>query len=148
MAQEYVDYRRLIQKHQEQNTPYLQRLIEGDLTPLDFLRDYRQKFPHLSALALRVFALAASRASCERNFSIMGFIHSKIRNKLGHEKVQMSTFIMHNYATLYPDDLRMSEHDDDDTGSLGGNLGVEDQEDDGHEVANDAYYSEEEEFDE
>ena len=41
----------------------------------------------------------------------------------------MITFIMHTYATLNPEDQRISEHDDDDTDSLGGKLGVEDQED-------------------
>ena len=67
----------------------------------------------------------------------MGFIHSKIRNKLGPMKVQMLTFIKNNYAVLYPAKVSVSGFVEDDEESAGEELGADDLEDDGHEVESD-----------
>lgn len=73
---------------------------KSPLAPYEFWTAYGDQWPKLKKLALRIFSLPASTASCERNFSLMGFIHSKIRNKLGAAKVQMITFIKNNYHQL------------------------------------------------
>ena len=68
----------------------------------------------------------------------MGFIHSKMRNRLGPQKVQMLTFIKNNYAALYENKERVSNFIsnfiEDDEGSGGEELVVDGIEDDGHEV--------------
>ena len=53
-------------------------------------------WPLLQNLALRVFAMAASSAASERNFSTFGFIHSKLRNRLTPEKVKKLVYIKAN----------------------------------------------------
>jgi hypothetical protein len=43
------------------------------------------EFPAIRAVALTVFSMVASSAASERGFSTMGFVHSKMRNRLGSE---------------------------------------------------------------
>ena len=42
---------------------------------------------HLAKLALRLFGVGVNSASTERFFSQAGIAHTKLRNRLGHEKV-------------------------------------------------------------
>jgi hAT family C-terminal dimerisation region len=39
------------------------------------------RWPSLQKLALKVYSMVVSLASAERNFSIFGFVHSKLRNQ-------------------------------------------------------------------
>jgi hypothetical protein len=55
-----------------------------------------RQFGLLQKIALKVFSLVCSSASSERNFSKMGFIHSKLRNSLKQDKVEMLTYISTN----------------------------------------------------
>jgi hypothetical protein len=50
--------------------------------------------------------------SSEGNFSTFGFIHSKMRNSLGPEKVKKLVYIKTNYAAV-ADVVRPCESDDD-----------------------------------
>ena len=70
------------------------------LTPINYWRVYCDEYPLLKTLALRIFSMPATSASCERNFSLMGFIHSKLRNRLGPATVHKCTFIKANYEQL------------------------------------------------
>lgn len=44
-------------------------------------------------LAIRILSVIANSAGCERLFSAMGFIHTKIRNRLGLEKVRKIVYL-------------------------------------------------------
>lgn len=37
--------------------------------------------------AIRILSVIANSASCERLFSLFGIIHTKLRNRLGHQQV-------------------------------------------------------------
>ena len=57
---------------------------------------YRNDFPLLYPLGLRIFSLVCSSASAERNFSIQGFIHSELRNRLEPDRVMKQAYIKSN----------------------------------------------------
>jgi hypothetical protein len=42
--------------------------------------------------------MAASSAASERAFSTFGFVHSKLRNRLGGDKVEKLVYIKSNYT--------------------------------------------------
>jgi hypothetical protein len=58
------------------------------------------QWPLLQNIALRLFSLATSTASCERSFSSQGFIHSKLRNSLHPARVEKLMFIKTNFTQL------------------------------------------------
>ncbi len=49
----------------------------------------------------RLFNMATSNAASERNFSTMGFIHSKLRNSLSAKIVEKLVFIKSNMGAFY-----------------------------------------------
>ena len=55
-----------------------------------------KQWPLLRKIALNIFSMACSSASSERNFSTMGFIHTKLRNRLGKNKVEKLVYIKTN----------------------------------------------------
>jgi hypothetical protein len=58
------------------------------------------KFPLISNLALRVFSCRP--ASSERNFSVMGFIHNKTRNRSNPETVRKLSSVKTNLRAINP----------------------------------------------
>lgn len=57
-------------------------------------------YPTLREVAINVFSMATSSAASERGFSAMGFVHSKLRNRLAADKVQKLVFIKNNAPQL------------------------------------------------
>ncbi len=45
---------------------------------------------------MKVFSMAPTSAESERNFSTMGFVHSKLRNRLGSDTVETLVYIRTN----------------------------------------------------
>ena len=87
LAQEYTAYRIDALKERQQNTFRFQMIGKSKSVLQWWLADGTD-WPLLSNLALRVFSMAASSASSERNFSTFGFVHSKLGNRLGPDKVK------------------------------------------------------------
>jgi hypothetical protein len=58
------------------------------------------QWPELQNIALKIFSLATSSASCERSFSNQGFIHSKLRNTLSSDRVEKLVFIRANHCLV------------------------------------------------
>ncbi|ETI57366.1 hypothetical protein F443_00328 [Phytophthora nicotianae P1569] len=78
-------------------------------------RDYwgaqsERKYPLLKKLADIVFAVPTSSAASERAWSIFDHIHSKRRNRLSVEKVEMLAFVYINYGALQKDELDLARH--------------------------------------
>ncbi|KAH6566281.1 hypothetical protein BASA60_009540 [Batrachochytrium salamandrivorans] len=71
-------------------------LEKGTKTILQFWLVDGLEFPQLRDLALQVFGMVCSSAASERSFSTMGFVHSKLRNSLGSEKVKKLVYIKTN----------------------------------------------------
>jgi hypothetical protein len=62
------------------NMVIYQMLLGRQMTPLQWWLTDGIQWPELQQVAIKLFSMATSSASCERNFSVMGFIHSKLRN--------------------------------------------------------------------
>jgi len=65
-----------------------QMLQKGAKTVLQYWLVDGKGFPLLRQVALKVFGIVASSAASERNFSTMGFVHSKLRNSLKEGSVK------------------------------------------------------------
>lgn len=74
--------------------------------PITWWWNNKKHHPLLWELAKRVFAIPSSSAASERAWSIMDFIHSKKRNRLTTDKVDMLAFIYvnHNAVSSEPTD--------------------------------------------
>ena len=79
----------------EQDTFRFQ-MIGKSKTVLQWWKADGTDWPLLQNLAVHVFSMAASAAASEWNFSTFGFIHSKLRNRLGPEKVKKLVYIKTN----------------------------------------------------
>ena len=49
---------------------------------------------------MKLFTLSTSSAASERNFSAMGFVHNKLRNKMLPETTSKLVFIKTNFASV------------------------------------------------
>eukprot|EP00474_Spongospora_subterranea_P005884 CRZ06342.1 hypothetical protein [Spongospora subterranea] len=93
-------------------------LIQRVKTPYQYWLSDGAQWPLLQNIALRIFTLATTTASCERSFSSQGFIHSKLRNSLNPARVEKLMFIKTNCTqlqeTLAPGIEWSSEEEDND----------------------------------
>jgi hypothetical protein len=58
-------------------------------------------YPMFHKIAIKLFTMATSSVASERNFSTMGFIHSKLRNALATKFVEKLVFIKSNLSAFY-----------------------------------------------
>jgi len=80
-----------ILKYNAKATPFLPYMFEQSLinnvTPLTWWRSIGDRLNKpMLALAVQLHTAVASSSGIERVFSTFGFVHSKIRNRLGTEK--------------------------------------------------------------
>jgi hypothetical protein len=61
-----------------------------------FWGSYLQDGPLLAHLALKILPFVSSSAASERNFSTIGFIHSKLRNCVGRDTVEKLVYVKSN----------------------------------------------------
>ena len=95
LAMEYTSFRIDALNEREENTFRFQ-MIGKTKSSLQWWKADGTDWPLLRDLAIRVFSMAASAAASERNFSTFGFVHSKLRNRLGPEKVKKLVYIKTN----------------------------------------------------
>ncbi|XP_077249199.1 uncharacterized protein LOC143888647 [Tasmannia lanceolata] len=57
---------------------------------------YGGNAPNLRKIAIKVLSQTASSSGCERNWSTFNLIHSKRRNRLGHENLQKLVYVHYN----------------------------------------------------
>lgn len=106
----YMEYAKgmKVQNHEK----YLELIAEKNrVHPRSWWALVFDAFPTLGVLALKIFSLHSTSANCERTFSTIGFIHNKLRNCLGDEKVRKLTYIRSNALTLFPN--KVIDVDDD-----------------------------------
>ncbi|KAH9275053.1 hypothetical protein BASA83_002767 [Batrachochytrium salamandrivorans] len=65
--------------------------------------------PELQKIAIKPFSMATSSAASERNFSTMGFIHTKLRNCLNVETVEKLVFIRNNLPSFHEQNLEVDD---------------------------------------
>ncbi len=97
---EFQDFIISAQQDKDHNGFRYRLLQDGSVSPMKYwLTDGRQ-WPCLQAIAIKLFTMATSSTASERNFSTFGFIHSKLRNSLGPEKVFKLVYIKTNYPSF------------------------------------------------
>lgn len=62
------------------------------------------KYKFLAPVAKRIFSIVTSSAAAERCWSIYGFVHSKVRNRLLQERAEKLVFIYMNASLLDEED--------------------------------------------
>jgi hypothetical protein len=73
---------------------------EDPMGPVAYWEKFGHKWPLLQKIALNIFALVATSAASERNFSTLAFIHSKLRNRLSNVKVLLTSILFVLKAVL------------------------------------------------
>ena len=85
----------------KQNGSFRYRMIcKGSMSVLQYWQTDGRHWPDLHCIAIRLFSMTTSSAASERNFSTMGFIHSKLRNSLGPKTVEKLVYIKCNVSAF------------------------------------------------
>lgn len=80
------------------------RLVEG-LSAAQFWDIYGQnKYPLVFKHAKKINSMSPSSAASERTWSILGFLHNSLRNKLTNDKVEKLAFLYVNGGSLDEED--------------------------------------------
>lgn len=69
-----------------------------------------KRFPLLKKVSDVVFAIPTSSAARERAWGIFDHIHSKRRNGLSVEKVEMLAYVYINYGTIKKEEIDLARH--------------------------------------
>ncbi|XP_025617245.1 uncharacterized protein [Arachis hypogaea] len=63
-------------------------------------RTYGHEAPNMQDLAIKILSLTCSASRCEHNWSIFEHIHTKKRNRLDHERMEILVFIKYNQQLI------------------------------------------------
>jgi hypothetical protein len=88
-------------KERQVNSFRYQMLSKGSKTVLQYWQTDGCQWADLQSVAVHLFSMVTSSAASERNFSTMGFIHSKLRNSLSAKTVEKLVFIKSNMGAFY-----------------------------------------------
>ncbi len=97
-----------------------------EISLYDWWRDQPDEFAHLKEIALVVFSMPVSSASCERTFSSWSFIHNKLRTRLDDARVIKLVYVYVNMQQLDNKRKRPMEISDDDHVDFTHELEIED----------------------
>ena len=111
-------------KEKTDNSFRFKILLKGRKTPLQYWQSDGAAWSDLQTICVKLFTMATSSASSERNFSTMGFVHSKLRNSLAPQTVQKLVYIKANYAA-FADCIYVSDGNCTDSSEEEGNDEVE-----------------------
>jgi hypothetical protein len=76
-------------------------LSKGLKTVLQYWQTDGCQWADLQSVAIRLFSMVTFNVASERNFSMMGFIHSNMRNSLSAKTVEKLVFIKSNMGVFY-----------------------------------------------
>lgn len=91
------------QEFAEADQSYLEKTVTNNPRAYWFMEGKRN-YPTLSKICQRLFQMHASVAATERIWSIFGFIHSKVRNRLQSSSLEKLVFIYVNASLLDEED--------------------------------------------
>jgi Protein of unknown function (DUF 659)/hAT family C-terminal dimerisation region len=98
---QYTEFVIASTKQKEMNTFHYKMLAKGSKSVLQYWLVDGKAWPELQKVATKLFSMATSSAASERNFSTMGFLHSKLRNRLTINTVEKLVFIKSNLSAFY-----------------------------------------------
>lgn len=70
--------------------------LRANTTPADWWWSYGGQCKTLQKLAVRIVAQCNSSSGCERNWSTFALVHTKLRNKLGYDKLKKLVYVNYN----------------------------------------------------
>jgi Protein of unknown function (DUF 659)/hAT family C-terminal dimerisation region len=97
---EYANFKIAAEKERERNSPQFRALTKREMTPLQWWLADGSDHPLLKPIATKLFSMVTSTAASERNFSTMGFVHSKLRNRLAPQRVEKLVFLKSNLTAF------------------------------------------------
>jgi hypothetical protein len=97
---QFTDYFISATQERSANSFRYQMLSKGAKTVLQYWQTDGCQWADLQGIAVRLFSMVTSSAASERNFSTMGFIHSKLRNSLSVKTVEKLVFIKSNMGAF------------------------------------------------
>lgn len=100
LYRELTDFTVRATLEKEANSFQYDQLSKSNKSILSYWLTDGREWPALRKIARNIFSLITSSASCERNFSCMGFIHSKLRNRLASATVDKLVYVRTNQAIL------------------------------------------------
>jgi hypothetical protein len=115
--QQYTEFVIAATKEKEANSLRYTMLANGRKTALQYWLVDGKDWPELRQIAIKLFNMATSSAASERNFSTIGFIHSKLRNCLSAKSVDKLAYIKCNLPSFYDYSGQDPEDESDDSGS-------------------------------
>ena len=75
-------------KYKDKESPFNQPYTEGIDTPIKWWSSMELEPSYLQQLAIYLFSICLNSVSCERGFSICGWLSNKRRLKLGVERLE------------------------------------------------------------
>ena len=130
LFKEYTEWIIHAREFRRKNDFKFKMLLKGTKTALQYWQIDGISYPVLSKEAIKVFSMVTSSASSEREFSSMAFIHSKLRNRLGNDKVNKLIFIKNNAGQVFCQKdtyWKLSDDEDEEVTSITGEkCGLED----------------------
>ena len=93
---EYTQFMNSAGQEHDASDFWFQMLMNQTKTVLQYLLIDSKEYRLLREIAVKVFSMVTSSAAFERNFSMMGFVHSKLRNSLKQESVKKLVYIKTN----------------------------------------------------
>jgi hAT family C-terminal dimerisation region len=110
----YIQYTefRITADNERKNKTFPYEMLESGLkTPLQYWQTDGSIWPELQQIAMKLFSMATSSASSERNWSRTGSIHSKLRNSLSVKSVEKLVYIKTTLPAFYDTPAKMDDID-------------------------------------
>ena len=104
--EEHMEFNNACRIMKEENSVYYRGMQRGTFSRLQFWEHKGDMWPNLAPLAKAFFHLSPSSATPERSFSAMGYVHTKLRNRLLPQTLEKLTYIKMNYPVAHPDILK------------------------------------------
>ena len=91
--------------YRNNESPFDQPYTHGMDDPIKWWTSMELEPPYLQEFALRIFSICPNSASCERGFSMCGWITNKRRLRLKAERLESITKIISYYRSNAPEEL-------------------------------------------
>ena len=91
--------------YRNNESPFNQPYTQGIDDPIRWWTSMELEPPHLQRLALRIFSICPNSASCERGFSMCGWITNKRRLRLKPERLESISKVISYYRSNAPEEL-------------------------------------------
>lgn len=86
-------------RYKNRESPFDQPYTEGIDNPIKWWSSLELNPPHLQELAIHLFSICPNSASCERGFSMCGWLSNKRRLKLGVERLESMVKLISYYRS-------------------------------------------------